>query len=696
MAVYKPLAVLSLVALCAVSMSGQQAPRVVPDPQMPPITFRSEVNYVEVDAVVQDGQGRFVRDLRPDEIQVFENGKRQEVVNFSIIDMPVRRFDRPLFTERAIEPDVASNVGTLDGRVYVLFLDDYHTSTVRSVLVRKAAAQFIERNMGANDLAAVVHASGRQDAGQEFTSNRRLLLAAVNKFMGRKLRSVTAERIDEYWRLLAMGRSVDSVGDPTEFERAYHARSMLESLAHLSTLLSGVSGRRKSILLFSEGMEYDVTDFMNNRSATTLLSTARDTVSAATRANVSLYAIDPRGLTSYAEEGMDINPPLDADPRLNLGMTGIYAEGRMAQDSLRTLVEETGGFASLNSNDFATAFERIVDENSSYYVMGYYPANDKRDGSFRRIEVRVSRPGVTVKSRRGYVAPRGKAPEPKGFLVKAGTPPALAEALNSPIQVGGFALSVFAAPFRGEAPKATIALVSQMLPVKDTWPSGPDGKILNKLDLSVIAIDSQGKVLGGTRDSANLSLRPETFARVQQYGFRLQSRFDLEPGRYQLRVGLKDAAGKVGSVHYDLVVPDFSKEPISLSGVVIASATGGVVPTAGEIPELKGMLRTPPTVARVFGSQDQLEVLAEVYDNQQPSHKVDISTTLRANDGRVAFSTNETRDSADLGGKAGGYGYTAVVPLSGLTPGLYVLRVEAKSTLNGAAAVRETMVRIAQ
>lgn len=690
------LAVLSLVALLAVPLTGQQVPRVAPDPQMPPITFRSEVNYVEVDAVVQDGQGRFVRDLRPEEVQVFENGKLQQVVNFSIVDMPVRRFDRPLFTERSIEPDVSSNVGTLDGRIYVLFLDDYHTATTRSVMVRRAAAQFIERNMGANDLAAVVHASGRQDAGQEFTSNRRLLLAAVNKFMGQKLRSVTEERIDEYRRLQSMLQPVDTIKDPVEFERAYHARTVLESLTNISKLLSGVSGRRKSVVLFSEGIEYDVTDFMNNASAMSLLNTTRDTVSAATRANVAFYAVDPRGLTNYAEEGMAINPPSDADPRLNLSMTGIYTEGRMAQDSLRTLAEGTGGFAALNSNDFSTAFERIVDENSSYYVMGYYPTNDKRDGSFRRIELKVSRPGVLVKSRRGYVAPRGRAPEPKGFLVKSGTSPALAEALNSPVQVGGFAIAMFAAPFRGEAPKATIALVTQIMPVKDRWPTSADGKFMNRLELSVIAIDAQGKVLGGTRDAAALALRPETFARVQQYGFRLQSRFDLDPGRYQLRVALKDESGKVGSVHYDMVVPDFSKEPLSMSGVVVSSATGGLVPTAGEIPEIKGMLRTPPTVARVFGTQDQLEVLAEVYDTQRQSHKVDISTTLRASDGRIAFSTNETRDSADLGGKAGGYGYTAIVPLSGLTPGLYVLRVEAKSTLNGAAAVRETTVKIAQ
>jgi len=108
------------------------------------------------------------------------------------------------------------------------------------------------------------------------------------------------------------------------------------------------------------------------------------------------------------------------------------------------------------------------------------------------------------------------------------------------------------------------------------------------------------------------------------------------------------------------------------------------------------MLRAPPTAARVFSGRDQLEVLAEIYDNQAQGHSVDITSSLRASDGRVAFSTSETRKSDELGGKTGGYGYTAVVPLGGLEPGLYVLRVEAKSTLAGANAVRETMVRIAR
>jgi VWFA-related protein len=681
----------------AVAPAPSQGQQVRPDPQMPPITFKAEINYVEVDAVVRDDQGRFVRDLRRDEIQILENGKPQDLTTFFLVEIPVTRPERPLFTERAIEPDVRTNVGTLDGRVYVLFLDDVHTSVMRSSQVRRAARQFIERNFGANDVAAVVHASGRQDAGQEFTSNPRLLLAAIDKFMGKKLRSPTLERIDDYYRQRGMPGTIESLKDPLAFERAYNARALLESIGNISTLLAGVSGRRKALLMFSEGIDYDITDFMNQQDAMTIINETRDSVSAATRANVNIYTIDPRGLSTYADDAMEMQPPTDADPAFKLGMTGLMDENRIAQDSLRTLAEGTGGFASLTSNDFTPAFDRIVDENSTYYVLGYYPTNVKRDGSFRKIDVKTTRPGVTVRARRGYVAPRGKPPSAKGIEAKEGTSPALTEALNSPLQTGGLPIVVNATAFRGEAPNAAVALVTQTAPVQGLAFTQKDGKYTNKIEVSAIAVDPQGKVRGGMRDTVELSLRPETYARVQQAGFRIQSRLEVPPGRYQLRVAVREGGGKIGSVYYDLVVPDFAKEPLSMSGLVLSSALAGSVPTAGTIPEIKDILPGPPTAARAFSTRDQLAVLAEVYDNQrQASHRVEIVTSLRANDGRVAFSTSETRSSSELGGGTGGYGYTAVIPLGDLVPGLYVLRVEAKSTLEGQSAAREVLVRIAQ
>ena len=120
----------------------------------------------------------------------------------------------------------------------------------------------------------------------------------------------------------------------------------------------------------------------------------------------------------------------------------------MGQDSLRMLSEETGGFAVVNTNDIAGAFRRLVEENSSYYILGYYPANDRRDGRFRRIDVRVGKPGLTVRARRGYVAPRGRAQDAKLAGPNDATPE-LREAMSSPVPVSGLALAATASVFKG-------------------------------------------------------------------------------------------------------------------------------------------------------------------------------------------------------------------------------------------------------
>ena len=108
----------------------------------------------------------------------------------------------------------------------------------------------------------------------------------------------------------------------------------------------------------------------------------------------------------------------------------------MSQDSLRTLADETNGFAAVNSNDFGSAFERIVSDNSAYYVLAYYPPSNKRDGKFHRIEVRTSRPGLRVRARRGYAAPKGN-PQAQPAVTKNGgaSPVVLSGSEQSPAQL---------------------------------------------------------------------------------------------------------------------------------------------------------------------------------------------------------------------------------------------------------------------
>jgi VWFA-related protein len=713
MTVSRTIVVAIALSLTAAGLAGQQAPSPVqqtpprPDPQMPPITFRAEVNYVEVDAVVRDAQGAFVRDLKKEDFQVFEDGTLQTVTAFSLIDIPVVRSERALFLPTDIDPDVRSNAGGPEGRLYVLLLDDIHTDAMRSIRVRQAAKQFVDRNLGANDLAAVIYTSGRSDAAQDLTSSRRLLSGAIDKFMGRKLRSAFLNRLDAY-NLARQAGQTSNLFDPDQAQRVYNARSMLSTVKNLSDWLSGIHGRRKAVVLIGEGIDFVIWDSLGpsgiaqsfadssrRGDGAFLLTETQDTIAAATRANVSIYAIDPRGLYLPGDEMMQISAvPVDNET-LVTGVTALQDELRASQDSLRVLAEGTGGFASLTSNDFAGAFQRIVDENSSYYVLGYYSNNEKRDGRFRKIEVRPTRPGLEVKARKGYTAPRGKLTSDKKVEASAGTSKELRDALDSPLQVSDLKLAIFAAPLKGPGSKAAVAIVTQIV-ARDMTFVEKDGKFSNALEISYVAVDKQGKVAAGNRDSIAMALKRDTYERVLQAGFRVQSRLELPPGSYQLRVAAREGGGRAGSVHYDLLVPDFGKEPVAMSGLVLSSVAAGGVPTAGEVAELGKALPTPPTTERTFSANDELAVLAEIYDNQgaQP-HAMDITATLKA-DGRVSVFTNtERRSSKELGGGKGGYGYTARIPLTDLAAGLYVLRVEAKSSLGDTAAVaREVQLRI--
>ena len=122
----------AFVALAAVSGVGQQQQ---PPPSLQTPTFKAEVEYVEVDALVTDAQGQFIRDLTKDDFQVFEDGQRQTISTFTLVDLPIEKLDRPLFAEAPIEPDVKSNERPFDGRVYVAILDDLHTDAHRTANV---------------------------------------------------------------------------------------------------------------------------------------------------------------------------------------------------------------------------------------------------------------------------------------------------------------------------------------------------------------------------------------------------------------------------------------------------------------------------------------------------------------------------------------------------------------------------------
>src|SRR5688572_2635955 len=207
----------AIVMALSIGLASQSA-----DPAMP--TFRAEVEYVEVDARVTDDQGRFVSGLGKEDFRIFEDAKLQTIANVALVEIPTDSGEHP----GGVEPDVLSNEHPFVGRIYTMILDDLHVSASRAPRVKAAARRFIERHLAPDDLMAIVHTAGRDEASQDFTSSKRLLLAAVDRFMGQKLESAALARNEEFFRGAGAGGA--AIGDPFDSERGFNARSTARGL----------------------------------------------------------------------------------------------------------------------------------------------------------------------------------------------------------------------------------------------------------------------------------------------------------------------------------------------------------------------------------------------------------------------------------------------------------------------------------
>jgi hypothetical protein len=224
-----------------------------------------------------------------------------------------------------------------------------------------------------------------------------------------------------------------------------------------------------------------------------------------------------------------------------------------------------------------------------------------------------------------------------------------------------------------------------------------DGLFHNDLELSWLASDAKGKVFPGERNTVNLTLKPDTVTRLRTSGFRVISTMDLPPGRYQLRIAAREANTKrAGLIFYDVEVPDFAKERLSMSGVALTSMGSSAAPTARPKDPLLKLLPGPLSTYRDFVQNDEVALFTEVYEaGGSPAHKVEIALALQAEGGQTVFQTREERDSSELSGSSGGYGFSARIPLRDIPPGLYVLRVQAESRIADRISVsRETIINV--
>jgi VWFA-related protein len=416
-------------------VSGQEG--IAPAPGQP--TFRVAVDLVTTDVIVRDNRGQFVADLRPDELEVFEDGVRQELASFelvhggrvySLLNPPPARAP-----EGMILPTTRPASDTA-GRIFLIFIDDLHLDFRQTARTRRLMLDMLRSLIHEGDMFGIV-TTGTSSYSHDLTYDRQVLEAAVERISG------TALRIDDILR--------GSSSQRTNLELRHNAHVAFMTAYDLMRNLERVQNRRKAVIYISSGYNFNPfqrtlfndklmetfrrmggsnsgggicddlcesqqiealrnqflydPDYITNQSQqmlaeADLLMQMRELTRAANRANATLYTIDPRGLIAAPDVDVEID------------IMDFHDWVRETQVSLRVLAEETGGFAIVNMNDFDRGLKRIDQETSDYYMIGYYSSNPDPTQRRRDIEVRVARENVSVNHREEYYFVRPAAPAP--------------------------------------------------------------------------------------------------------------------------------------------------------------------------------------------------------------------------------------------------------------------------------------------
>lgn len=631
----------------AASPGGRDRPGAAAAQNETPI-FRGSVTLVQIDARVTDAAGNHVSGLTADDFEVLEQREPRSVLSVAEVNIPPSSAG----PAPAHETDMASNAAP-PGRLFVIALGP--VAPERVLRARHVIRDFIDDHLGPYDRASVVLVDrGLSNSGQDFTGNKRLLRAAVDRFSG----TFRAEPTDgDLEAALAQPVAATAADSNLTFQLAASLRALVESVGRIPG--------RKTLLYVAEGLAglnaHAARDYYDG-SLTRAEREFHAAIAAATRGNVTIYPLDPTGATT----------------------TGGGDKLELSAD-LAAIADVTGGFSLTNSNSFTRAFSRIVDESSRFYTIGFSSEYTRLNGRFVSVTVRVKRPGLTVHARNGYVAPlerpRDPAP-PKGFR-------AVAEALESPVPVPDLPMRVVAIPHRGKGADARVTLVVE-LDVALLELVEKNGRFNTELELRYVAVDGNGKIRPGRRVKTTASLAKSALSR-QAIITRALTELSLPPGRYQLRIAAGDEQ-RAGSVLYDLEIPDFRKEPLTMSGVFMTTASAVAVSTATIGDVNSGSLPGPPVAARDFARQDALALYTEVYGSQRATGPPAVSIEIRRPDGSLVRALGNIRTGPARSGDGDAHGIGVTTTLQDLAPGPYVVHVTASQK---SATVRRTIpVRI--
>lgn len=590
--------------------------------------FHTATQHVSVSVIVTDKNDRPVTDLTKDDFVLNANGQSQKIADFTAVSIPSGNRNVDLGAKTRPPADVAANAESAEAsRAFVFVIRD--SSIPASELVPLARLMTsVLKTLTPQDQVALIY-TGRSDLSQDFTSDIDRLIDTVNR------------------RRDAIGS-----GDYIPY------RSLMITLnSVVSTLEASHHARRAVFLVGSSGCSL-------SQPADEWLY-CRDLVAHAKRADVPFYVLDPRLFTDAAATAMSINSPDDR--------SAAQQSARDDRDSMMSLAAATGGRAMSGAADPAAEAAKIVLENGSYYLLGFYPEPIVNDGKFHEIKVTVKRPGLIVRARQGYMALDAAPPKPMTETR------AMTGRLGAGLDDPGLSIRAFAAPLSAAPNGRTRTLVT--VEVAYPLPEGPNRAIDDDVRVGILALTPDSKIKASFQRPIKLTGQWQPNAQGKLV---VNETIDLPTEQLALRVGVTSRAlGKTGTVHLSIEPPDFGDKKIQLSGLVIGSSSSSADVAMG-LASLRGIVPFQPTAGRVFVPSDTLRVFSRLtWRGNEDGASVRVS--IEGREGVPARELNIAGREVTPGHRAGEL--DTVVPLSALAPGDYVLKVEASQS--GKTALRE-------
>jgi VWFA-related protein len=668
----------------APALGGQDAAAGAQAGQQDNYVFKANAELVLTNVVARDAKtGQVVQGLKQEDFTVLENGKRQQISTF---DFQSVEMATPLneATVSGLAADVNAS-GTKaavvarpedlrNHRLIVMFFD--LTSMQPEDLDRcvKAARDFLTNKMQPADLVALVSLGDTLKVDQDFTADKAVLANEVGIYNGTEGQG------------FAQGASANSnpaedatgyTPDESEYNDLNTDRELF-ALRAIAKSLEKISVK-KSLLYFSGGISRDGIENQASLRAAT---------NAAVRANLSIYSVDTRGLQAISPLGdASVGSTRGSGAFNGAALTNNMSQNFASQEVMTTLSSETGGKAFFDSNDFAPAFAQVQKDTSAYYAIGFHSSNPARDGKYRKLSIKVNRPGLKLEYRQGYYAPADFKHSGREDRERE-----LDEQLASDLPATDMAVYLDAMYFRLDenrfyVPVSLIVPGSQIPFVK--------GGDKDKATLDVIGevIDEVKRPIGNARETVKLNLDPTLQARHKNIEY--TTSFNLPPGKYHLKFVIREnQTGRMGSFEADITLPDMKKQPLKISSIVLASSRQ---PSKKESPLVRGGEEYVPNISHVFRQDQHLYLLYEVYgpareklaENQPKGTKPGINVLSSLEMLQGATKVYETPIVQAKTVNVQGRDAVAVeldVPLTGLKPGSYVCQLNVVDDAGGSFA----------